>query len=293
MKSSLRCLTIIGIILMLLFLVVLTGCGGGTDNPITEAETETETDNGEGTVDTPEEPEDTTKEITVTFDFSSEINPTSYTNIYVIWLENVEGEIQHIYVCQRLLPGADTTITDRDSALPFWHLNRYDASNSDIVADVDAVTGATERNTDFTVSAVIDDRMGDQFTIYFEIDQAFQFNDFFTGSPYQITDQPAVLYSADVDLGSSTTEYTLNPLGFSPMYEYSVYEPTLNLTTADQDAVDDGSLIFDEGVLFEEIRYITHALATDEGVATFGSEDPTNSAIRSVASITATVSEVD
>ncbi|MBB6479836.1 hypothetical protein [Spirochaeta isovalerica] len=254
--------------------------------------------------------------ITVDFDYQ-ESQYTSYTNIYVIWLENSSGDIQHLYVCERLLPDDGTrtsdykTITDRLSALPFWHLNRYDENDADLMNDavfqddVDAVTGATQRNSDFTVSRAIAERMGNEFTLYLEVDESFEYNEWFPGTKFDMTDQPAVLYSADIDLSSDKTDYTLTPIGFTPMYSYETYYNTsfasynnnsevtsfFELTADDETARTNGTLSFEKGILFEDMRYITHSRTeTASSDYIFGTAAPSESSIRSISGITAAIS---
>ena len=222
--------------------------------------------------------------IRIDFDFDSR-NASNWKNIYVIWLENEEGKIQNLYVCERLLDGS---ITDYESALPFWHLNRYNSGDEAFREEVDAVTGPTEANRDFSLTAPINESLGENFTLYFEIDQSFNFNDWFPGKAYDMRDQPSVVYAADIDLSDDRTEYDLSLLGFVPMYERSRYG-NFSFTTEDQKAYDAGTLTFAKGEIFEEMRYITHGKNTEKGFISFGPEDRTLSAIRSVAAITATV----
>lgn len=239
--------------------------------------------------------------ISIDFDYDSD-NETTYSNIYVCWLENSSGEIQHLYVCERLLPydseistSGWKEITDRASALPFWHLNRFDESDDDLMNnqnladDVDAVTGATRSKSDFSVSAEVAARLGKEFTLYFEIDESFEGNDWFTSSG--MPDQPAVLYSAEIDLTGGTENYTLTPGGFTPMYDYSSYASTLNLTAADRTALTAGTLGFEKGELFEEMRYITHSRtgSSAEDYA-FGNVNTAESAIRCIGGIRASIS---
>ncbi len=218
--------------------------------------------------------------ITVDFDFDASV-ASSWKNIYVIWLENSAGEIQNLYVCKRLLDGS---ITDYRSALPYWQLNRYNGADKKFLDEVDAVTGPTEANKDFSLTASISKDLGEKFTVYFEIDQAFDFNDWFPGKAYDMRDQPSVVYSADIDLSKDQKKYELKVLGFVPMYDFSKYG-NFKLTTEDQKLKDNGTLSFIKGEIFEEMRYITHSMKRDNGVISFGTEDKAQSSIRSIAGI--------
>ena len=222
--------------------------------------------------------------ITVSFDFDGS-NASSWLNIYVIWLENSAGEIQNLFVCRRLLDGS---ITDFRSALPFWQLNRYAGAGKAFRDEVDAVTGPTEANTDFTLTADIRPSLGDRFTLYFEIDQAFNFNDWFPGSAWDMRDQPSVVYAADIDLASGQNRYDLKPLGFVPMYDLNGYG-NFTLTTGDRKALETGTLRFARGEIFPDMRYITHGMKRENGEISFGEEDRSQSAVRSVAGISAAV----
>ncbi|MBN2627012.1 MAG: hypothetical protein JXA95_10135 [Spirochaetales bacterium] len=222
-------------------------------------------------------------QIQVNFAFDKS-RASDWKNAYVIWLENEEGQMQHLYVCKRILDGS---LTDGEFSLPFWHLNRYDGNDAALKADVDSVTGATKANRDFTVKADIDPALGQKFTLYFEYDQSFQFNDWFPGAPYNMFDQPSVLYKAQIDLSRGAADYTLEPVGFVPMYDSY---PDMVLTPADEEAVRNGTKTFARGVLFEEMGYITRARITDgSGNPAFGEIDSVNGALRSVKSITAEV----
>ncbi|MDC7222000.1 MAG: hypothetical protein PQJ59_18870 [Spirochaetales bacterium] len=205
--------------------------------------------------------------ITLDFDYDNSLNPTSMGNIYVIWLENEAGDIQHLFVSKKLIKGG---ITDQELALPLWQLSRYKKDNKDMKKDVNAVTAATLSNQDFTITESIDEeRLGTSFTLYMEIDQSFQKNDWFTDD---WKDQPAVLYSVQIDLDSAQKEYSLKPIGWTPMYETTV-----------------AGVVREVGTLVNDMRFITHSKVDD--TPTFGEEDKNNSAIRSVGSITVTIKE--
>jgi len=124
----------------------------------------------------------------------------SHSIVYVIWIENeTENYIQNLYVCNRIL-GIEKTLTG--TALPFWKMNKYPKS------EVDGVTGATQRNTDFSITRTLANNSIRQFKIYMEVDHSFDSNDWFE-------DQPALLYSADIDLDHLQTEYDMVPIGWT------------------------------------------------------------------------------
>ena len=208
------------------------------------------------TPDNTETPEDPNKPgttwipvITVNFQYGVSLTPTAYKNIYVVWIENESSTyIQNIYVCKKLIDGGLTGI-----ALPYWKLNKYPVS-------VDAVSSATKANTDFTVSVNLRDTTIRRFTVYFETDRSYDPNDWFS-------DQPAILYAADIDIDNLATEYELTPIGWTP-----------NDNTANVIANTPA------GVLQREMRYITNL---KDGTS-FGAAD-SRSATRMVKKITVTV----
>lgn len=164
--------------------------------------------------------------VKVNYEFGSNLEPTGYTNIYAIWIENTELKfIQNIAICQNLVNGGTS-----GTALPFWKLNKYPTAGPEL----DAVTSATQKNCDFAVSAILKDNAIRKFKVFFEIDRSFEPNDWFT-------DQPAVLYSADIDLDNFTGSVILQPVGWTPN------ENTENAIPNTQ-----------KGVLQKEMRYITN-----------------------------------
>ncbi len=190
--------------------------------------------------------------VNVKYEFGIELEPTGYTNIYAVWLEDAESNfLQNIAVCQRLVNNGTT-----GTALPFWKLNKYPKAGPEL----DAVTSATQKNCNFSVSAILKDNTTRKFKVFFEIDRSFEPNDWFT-------DQPAVLYSADIDLDHLASSYTLQPVGWTPN------ENTENAISNTP-----------KGVLQKEMRYITNHKSNDA----FGSADA-RSLTSIVKQITATV----
>ena len=177
--------------------------------------------------------------ITVNFEFGTALKPKRHANIYVIWIESKSASfIQNLKVCKRLIDGSLT-----NTALPFWKTNVYPSSSS---SEIDAVTSATQKNCDFTVTKALKDTSIRNFSVFFEIDRSFEPNDWFTN-------QPAVLYSADVNFDDTITTYELKPIGWTPN------ESTKN-------AIPNTEM----GVLQGEMKYITHH-KTNAG---FGDPDP-------------------
>ena len=194
--------------------------------------------------------------ISVDFEYGSDLSPTEFKDIYVIWIEDkTSGFLQNIRVCQKLITGGLS-----GTALPYWKINKYPVSS---LSEVDAVSSATIANSNFSVSAVIKDNTVRKFVLYFEIDRAYEPNDWFP-------DQPALLYSANINLDESPSVYELLPEGWTPNEET-------------QNIIQNTPM----GKLQNEMRYITN-LKTG---SSFGAADP-QSATKMVKKITATITKI-
>lgn len=175
--------------------------------------------------------------ITVNFQYGEDGPSSDYKNIYAIWME-ASNFLQNISICQKIIKGGLT-----GTALPYWKINKYPHSSS---TEVDAVTSATIQSKDFTISAAIKDTSIKEFTLYFETDRSFDPNDWFGN-------QPAILYAANINLNNTTTEYELQPVGWTPN------EDTEN-------EVENTPI----GVLQPEMKYITNY----KSGSSFGATDP-------------------
>lgn len=196
--------------------------------------------------------EPTQKSLTISFEYGVSV-PGVGKNIYVIWARNTSSSfIQNIAVCQRLLNGSLT-----GTALPYWQTSVKPNSESD---EIDAVTGATKSNTDFTVSIDLKDNTVREFTLFFETDRSFNDNDWFS-------DQPALLYSADINLDDNTSEYELTPVAWCPNENTENDIPNTPM-----------------GTLQNEMRYITH----HKNGSSFGAADE-KACTKMVGKITVTV----
>jgi hypothetical protein len=174
----------------------------------------------------------------ISFDYGTDLSPTAYKNIYVVWIQNADQSfIQNLKVCKKLISGGLT-----GTALPYWKTKIYPNSQS---TEVDAVSSATIANSNFTITSVIKNIDIKQFTVYLETDRSFDSNDWFS-------DQPALLYSAIVDLESNVSEYELTPCGWTPN------ENTQNI-------INNTPI----GILQKDLRYITNL----KNGATFGGND--------------------
>jgi len=179
--------------------------------------------------------------IHVDFECGEALLPSDWPNIYVIWMENESSSfIQNMFICKKLIYGGLT-----GTALPYWKVNKYPKS---LTSEVDAVTSATVPNQNFTVSATLKDSNIKTFKLYFEIDHSFDQNDWFS-------DQPALLYSADINLND--TIFELSPVGWTPNENTENQVPNTS-----------------NGKLESEMRYITNL----KSGSTFGAIDSRSSA---------------
>jgi hypothetical protein len=136
----------------------------------------------------------------LSFQYGEDGPSPDWKNIYVVWLE-APGFIQNMYVCRKLIAGGLT-----NTALPYWKVNKYPLSSTD---EIDAVTAATKANTDFTITTILKDTTLKNLTINFETDRSFDPNDWFDN-------QPAILYSASINLDDTLSIYELLPVGWTP-----------------------------------------------------------------------------
>ena len=231
--------------------IFIANCGSittNTNNQDTTTSTTTTTTTSTTTTTTT-----TTTTITMQLDFEYGVDITGgYDIIYVAWLENTSSNfIQNIVVCERLVNGYAL----QGIALPYWKMNKYPSSKT----EADTIASATQRKKDFSVPFNLKNPSIKQFRIYFEIDRSYESNEWFS-------DQPAILYYADVDLNTSVKSYVLNFQGWTP-----------NDKTTNPNSLSP----MNQGEIQSEKRYITH---TKNGTA-FGPEDLTKSATKMVKNI--------
>ena len=164
---------------------------------------------------------------------------STYTMIYAAWLYNEsEDFIHNLYLCNRLF-GIGGSLTG--TALPYWQENFKPISDD---AQVDAVTGATQKNQDFSITMDFDEiDLPRKFWIYFECDYSYNINAWFG-------DQPSLTYGVEIDLDNLQNSYTLAPLGWTS-FEYC-YPNWISSAV--------------QGELQTEMRYITNTKNGD----TFG-----------------------
>lgn len=176
-----------------------------------------------------------------------------------IWVENMDGKlIQTLYVTESLATGTyqfgdagdnrwkrGAGEARRPATLPYWlHKRGIEAADGTYLPTPenplpDAITGATPKH-DFTLKTTIDLGGLKKFRILLEINQTWDWNEFWHNSKfpededYKTSSQPAVVYAVTIDLESEINTYYLNPVGhshYSGKEEY-LYTDLSTLTTA-------------------------------------------------------------
>jgi hypothetical protein len=157
---------------------------------------------------------------------------------FVLWAEDMEGRyLQTLFITRAV----GTSIYEhgdlssgkwepgeirRPASLPYWAHKRgvkekdglYVPSIENPMAD--AYTGATPPG-DFSLVTRFDGKPPQKFRILFEINQTWDWNEYWTNNKYPDDDeyktscQPAVVYMATVDLDDGASAYTLEAIGHS------------------------------------------------------------------------------
>jgi hypothetical protein len=156
--------------------------------------------------------------------------------ILAIWLTTIDGKyVQTLYVSKSIAKGiyeygkADEGKwfpgeRRRPAAIPYWAFSRgikeedglYIPTPKNPIAD--AYTGATPLNN-FIINTKTDRYIKGKHKLLFEINQPFDFNDYWYNnlypedSPYRTSGQPSVIYSVEIDFDNLEKEYYLNPIG--------------------------------------------------------------------------------
>jgi len=172
----------------------------------------------------------------VTLEFSrgkSHNHPT-----FVLWAEDMEGNyLQTLFITRAV----GTSIYDfgdpssghwepgeirRPATLPYWAHKRGVKEEDGLYVPTidnpipDAYTGATPPG-DFYLSTRFDGTAPRKFRILFEINQTWDWNEYWTNNKYpddaeyKTSCQPALVYIAEVDLDDLASSYTLEAAGHS------------------------------------------------------------------------------
>ncbi|MBE0663795.1 MAG: hypothetical protein IH597_15170 [Bacteroidales bacterium] len=158
--------------------------------------------------------------------------------LLAIWVEDEEGNyIQTLYVSQSIATSVfrhgqagwghwDEAVVRRPASLPYWAHQRgikaddglYLPSPENPVPD--AYTGATP-TSDFILQTRADGKLPQQFRILMEINQAWDWNNYWTNNKYpddkdyKTSSQPALVYESIVNTASGQKEFEMKPIGHS------------------------------------------------------------------------------
>ena len=157
---------------------------------------------------------------------------------FALWIEDIDGNyLKTIFVTRsfatgiyghgdagdgkwKTVPGESIRI----AALPYWAHKRNIISRDTLYIPTpenpvpDALTGATPQN-DFVIVTNYDKKLPQKFVVLFEINQAFDYNEFWTNlflnqNPNYLTSgQPSIIYAVTVDMDSELKDFYLNPIG--------------------------------------------------------------------------------
>ena len=157
---------------------------------------------------------------------------------FVLWAEDMDGEYLQTLLITRAV---GTSIYDhgdpssgewdpgeirRPASMPYWaHKRGIKEADGLYVPDLnnpvpDAYTGATPPG-DFSLVTRFDEAAPRKFRILFEINQTWDWKEFWTNNnypddaEYKTSCQPAVVYMAEVDLDNPASSYTLEAVGHS------------------------------------------------------------------------------
>jgi hypothetical protein len=177
--------------------------------------------------------------------------------LIAVWIEDTDGRfVQNIYVSESIargifnhgvaakgkwLPGK----IRRPAALPYWG-HKYGVKAEDGLflptpenPIPDAFTGATPVQN-FIIHTRLNDNMHRKFNVLFEINQTWDWNEYWTNSKfpddeeYKTSCQPALVYSATIDLDSDRKEFPMKVIGHSHYSgkDGNLYTDLGTLTTA-------------------------------------------------------------
>jgi len=158
--------------------------------------------------------------------------------LYAIWVEDEMGKfVQTLYVSESIgkgnfdhgdastgkwLPGEIM----RPAALPYWSHRRGIMNSEGLYLPdaknpiADAYTGPTPIGN-FIMNTRIENPELRKFSVYMEINQTWDWNEFWTNAKYpddleyKTSCQPALVYMADINLDSEIKNYTMKVIGHS------------------------------------------------------------------------------
>jgi hypothetical protein len=164
--------------------------------------------------------------------------PSLYYPLMAVWLEDEKGDyIQTLFVPKAIATGVFKFGSNADGkwveaakrapqTLPYWsHKRGVMAPDGLFMPDpenpvADAYSGATP-TTSFVLKARADRELPSQFRVMFEVNQNWDWNEYWTNDKYPgdrnylNNAQPAVVYETAVDLTALRDRYLMNPAGHS------------------------------------------------------------------------------
>ena len=177
--------------------------------------------------------------------------------LMAVWVEDTSGNyIQTLYVAQSIATGifahGDNSTGQwtkgairRPAALPYWAHKRGVVADDGLYMPTpdqpipDAYSGATPPG-DFILNTHLDMDGPTVFNVLLEINQPWDWNDYWTNSKYmddydyKSSSQPAVVYLATIDLNSSAKEVEMKLIGHSHYSgkDGNLYTDVSTMTTA-------------------------------------------------------------
>jgi hypothetical protein len=164
--------------------------------------------------------------------------PSLYYPLMAAWLEDEQGNyIQTLFVPKSVATGIFRYGSDKSGkwekaakrapqTLPYWsHKRGVQASDGLYMPEPsnpvpDSYSGATP-TTSFTLTAKADRPLPRKFRVMFEINQNWDWNEYWTNDKYPgdryylFNAQPAVVYESDVDQQNLHDRYVMKPVGHS------------------------------------------------------------------------------
>jgi hypothetical protein len=161
-----------------------------------------------------------------------------YYPLLAVWLEDMDSNyIQTLYVSKSIATGYFKygkqehnkwipAFKRAPQTLPYWaHKRGVMASDGLFMPDEqtavpDAYSGATP-TTDFILTSKSDSKLPDKFRVLLEINQSWDWNDYWTNDKYpgdeyyKYSCQPAVVYEAIIDIRSRGKTIVMHPIGHS------------------------------------------------------------------------------